>query len=668
MNRFLYALAVGLALSGCSQSGGGQAEAPAASQAASTSDASEPAASEASSAALSDEVAAGPMRFTDITARAGITFRHNNGSFGAKWTPDTMGSGVAFLDFDGDSYADLFFVNGRNWKPSEVEAYKKGSYREHQARHGFKLPDLPPGQPRPGRSVGALYRNNRDGTFSEATRGSGLDVEMYGMGAAVGDYDNDGRDDLFVTSLERNFLFRNEGAGRFRDVSLAAGVREAHLSTSAAWLDYNRDGRLDLFVCSYADWKPDIDAYAPWQGQKSVAGPDHYTGQRSQLLRNEGGGHFVDVSRQAGISVALSPSKKPLLGKALSGKPLAGEPVPGKPLLGKALGVALCDYNNDLWLDIMVANDRERNFLFRNNQDGTFEEVAVRAGIAYSNMGQARAGMGLGVGDIDHANLESVAITNLSQEMIGMYRNMGNGLFKDIAPESPVGKVSWPFLGFGCSLVDLDNDSWLDLIVANGHVNDIDPTQALMRPLLFHNLGATVRALKQKASNASFVEIGQQSGEAMQKRIMGRGLACADIDHDGDTDVVISCNNGAPLLLRNDSQGPGGAKRNNSLRVVLRGTGRAGGNNRSGIGAGVWAEVEGDLLRHRVQSGSSYLSQSELPLTIGLGSAQKVSDLAVRWPSGKLAQFPNVAANQIVTIDEAKGIVKKEPLEKARTE
>lgn len=576
------------------------------------------------------------VQFVDATQKAGIGFRHNNGAFGGKWAPDTMGSGVAFLDYDGDGYQDIFLVNGRNWSQAEYNAYRSGSYIEHHKRYKFVLPPNKPAQ----RTTGALYHNNRDGTFSDATRNSGLDVEMYGMGASPGDYDNDGRGDLMVTSLGRSYLFHNQGGGRFRDVTASAGVKGSGWGTSAAWVDYDRDGKLDLFVCTYTGWAPERDAYQNYQGQKAVSGPEPYPAQASHLYRNLGKGRFEDVSSRAGISVQPGGARRA-----------------SRAVVGKALGVAVCDYNNDEWLDIVVTNDREPNFLFRNNGGGTFSEVAAQSGIAYGPTGKARAGMGIDAGDIDHSNRESLAITNFSREMIGLYRNLGNGALSDIAEDTGVGRTSWPFLGFGCLFTDVDNDGWPDLFVANGHVNDIDPTSALMRPLLFRNQGSLSQVLgggKWKPQS-SFSEIGLQSGAAMSKKLAGRGVAAADIDLDGDSDIIVSCNNGAPLLLRND-----GGSQNNALRVILRGTK----SNRDGIGAGVWAQVGSELLRRRVKSGSSYLSQSELPVTFGLGRSARAELVAVRWPSGKLMQFPNIHANQIITIDESRGIVKRQKMQR----
>ena len=608
-------------------------------------------------ASTSSASSPGAVQLVDVTQKAGIGFKHNNGSFGLRWTPEVMGSGVAFIDADGDGYQDIFLVNGRDWTDEEIAAYRKGNGSKHLRDHGFKVPARGPRR----RTWGALYRNNRDGTFSDISEQAGLGVEIFGMSACVGDYDNDGRSDLYVTGYGRNALFRNESAGgaiRFREVAKATGVIDGGWSISATWLDYNRDGRLDLFVSHYLDWAPAKDAWLESEGAKNYTAPEHYQPVLSTLYRNDGG-RFSDVSKQAGIRQA----------KAEAGR---GAKSAGPKLLSKAMSVATCDYNNDEWPDIIVSNDLMANQMFENNKDGTFSEIADRAGIAYSMMGVARSGMGVDVGDIDHSNRESVAIANFSTEMLGLYQNQG-GSFADIASPAGIAESTSPLVGFGCHFSDIDNDGWLDLVVANGHVYDViaqagrGETHA-QKMLLFRN--ASGQATQDEAAGKGaptssrgttqskrvlFEDVSAQSGEAFSKPIVGRGVASADIDLDGDSDIIVSCNNGAPLLLRND-----GGSKNNALRVILRGTK----SNRDGIGAGVWAQVGPELLRRRVKSGASYLSQSELPVTFGLGQSKKAELVAVRWPSGKLMQFPNIQANQIITIDEDKGIVHKQSIKR----
>jgi hypothetical protein len=575
-------------------------------------------------ASLSAVAPAVVVQFADITSNAGIRFKHNNGAFGAKWLPETMGSGVAFIDYNGDGYADIFLVNGRDWTDAEVHAFVRGS--------GKNLTHLVPQKRTTKRCSCALYRNNRNGTFSDVTKQAGLDVEMYGMGASVGDYDNDGWEDLYVTALGRNYLFRNVRDGKFQDVAEEAGVKDAGWSTSAAWVDYDKDGWLDLFVCHYVEWTPATDIYCTLDGQtKSYCTPESYVGQVSRLYHNERNGHFKDVSEKAGIHRQV----------ATAGRG-------AKILQGKSLGVAICDYNNDGWPDIVVANDTEPNYLFHNNRDGTFTEVGVEVSIAYNEAGMPRAAMGVDAADIDHSGYESLIFGNFSNQMLGLYHNRQGRLFIDIAPTSEVGRVSQQFLAFGTIFVDIDNDTWPDIFVANGHVeNEINKIQRDVyyaeRPLLFRNIGG-----------GKFVEIGLQSGEAMARPVVGRGCAYADIDLDGDADLILTINGGPAILFRND-----GGNKNNSVRLILQGTK----SNRSGIGAIVETKVGSEILRSMVRSGSSYCSQSELPLTIGLGR-QLHAAFTIRWPSGKVTELKNLPANQIVTVNEEKGIVKQQPFHK----
>lgn len=581
------------------------------------------------------------IQISDVTAQAGIQFKHNSGAFGLKLMPETMGSGVAVLDFDNDGYQDLFFVNSRYWTREEVEAYRRGEWSQDEKtvfkRHhppGTKLQRFVPSQIPTARTTGELYRNNGDGTFRNVTKGSGLDVEMFGMGAAVGDYDNDGLNDLYVTGLGRNYLFHNLGQGHFREVASSAGVRDQGWSTSAAWLDYDKDGQLDLFVCHYVQWTPSNDRYGTMNGRdKSYTAPFFYKGEVNRLFHNEGRGRFRDVSRPSGVQTEPAPLKS------------KNRKSSGKLLPGNALGVAMCDYDNDGWPDLLVSNDGQPNALFRNNHNGTFTDVAQETNIALDASGNTRAGMGVDTADIDHSNRDSAVIGNFDDEMIGLFWNQ-KSLFRDIAPAGEVGTVSKTYSIFGCLFADVDNDGWADIFTASGHIDEqitgIRGTAYALRPLLFHNQG---RAL--------YREIGLQAGAALQEPLVGRGLAACDFDLDGDLDFIMTTNNGPARLLRNDTDNS-----NYSIRLSLRGQE----SNRSGIGTLIKAKIGSNVLRMFVRSGSSYLSQSELPVTLGLGNAKQADGIALRWPSGKTTILNNIAANQILTVDEKRGIVHSQPL------
>ena len=384
--------------------------------------------------------AAGPaVVFTDVTRAAGIRFNHVNGAFGKKYLPETMGSGAAFLDYDGDGWPDIFLVNSRNW----------------------------PGHPGP-RSFPALYRNNHDGTFSDVTQAAGLALEVYGLGVTAADYDNDGRTDIYLTALGGNHLFHNLGDGRFADVTVAAGVANGGFSTSAAFFDYDNDGKLDLFVANYVDWSIEKDLYCTLDGKaKSYCTPESYKGRSPALYHNRGDGTFEDVTERAGLANPAS----------------------------KALGVALLDYDGDGWLDLFVANDTQPNKLYRNKHDGTFVDVGMAAGVAFSESGTARAAMGVDAADYDGSGRPSLVIGNFANEMMALYHNEGNGLFIDEAPAAAIGKASLLSLTFGCFFFDYDLDGRLDIFAVNGHVADdvgrVQPRVTYAQaPHLFRNLGA----------------------------------------------------------------------------------------------------------------------------------------------------------------------------------
>ncbi len=533
------------------------------------------------------------LHFTDITQPAGIRFTHNNGAFGKKYLPETLGPGCAFIDYDNDGYPDILLINGQDWP-------------EHQS--GAK-------------STLKLYHNNHDGTFSDVTAKSGLAIPMYGLGVAIGDYDNDGFDDVFVTAVGQSHLFHNNHNGTFTDTTKQAGLWGINeFSTSAAWMDFDRDGKLDLLIGNYVDWSPQKDIRCTLDGvHKSYCTPESYPGVSVRLWRNAGDGRFEDVTQKAGLHDAAS----------------------------KTLGITVFDYNSDGWPDLLLANDTQPNKLYVNNRNGTFTERGVQAGIAFSEDGIARAGMGVDAGDYDHSGKPSLIISNFSNQMMSLYHNEGNGLFVDEAPRSEIGRSSLLTLGFSCFFFDYDLDGWPDIFVANGHIeDDIEKIQQRIKyrqpPHLFHNL-----------SQGKFQEVAAQMGPAFSAPRLGRAAAYADIDNDGDLDLLMTTNGGGAVLFRND----GGS--NHSLRIKLIGSR----SNRDGIGATVRVRNGKDTQDQMLHSGG-YLSQSELVLTYGMGASTKADNVDIEWPSGQVDHLTNVNADETVIVEEGRGITSTRPFKK----
>jgi hypothetical protein len=531
----------------------------------------------------------GPITFTDVTAQAGIHFRHNNGGFGKKYLPETMGSGVCVIDYDNDGWPDILFVNSADWP----------GHKTH-------------------RTTPALYHNNHDGTFTDVTKQAGLDVEMYGLGCTVGDYDNDGYDDLYITAIGGSHLFHNQGNGRFTDVTAKAGVADSGFPASAVWFDYDHDGKLDLFVAHYVDWSSETDQFCTLDGtHKSYCTPERYKGESAKLYRNLGNGRFEDVTKKAGL---LDPSSK-------------------------SLGIALVDLDNDGWLSLLVTNDTQPNKLWRNNKNGTFTDQGFAAGVAYNDAGKARAGMGTDAADYDGSGRQGLVIGNFTNEGLALYQNQGGGLFLDQAIPAGLAEPSERVLTFGVFFFDYDLDGLPDIFAANGHVaDDVSVLQPSLHyaepPLLFRNRGG-----------GKFENMSDKVGPALRQPMVARGAAYLDYDNDGDLDIVISTNNGPARLLRNDN-----GNRNDLLRMKLVGTK----SNRDAIGARVTVTTaNGQKMMQMVKTGSSYLSQSEFPLTFGLGKPEsgKTVNVEIAWPSGRKESLLHVAANQFVTVEEGKGIV-----------
>jgi len=532
-----------------------------------------------------------PIRFVNIAAEANLTFKHENGATPQKYMPETMAGGSIILDFNNDGWPDIFLVNG-------------GSFSDKQKAAGARH---------------RLYRNNKDGSFTDVTAGSGIGVSGFGMGACSADYDNDGWPDLYITSFGGNKLYHNNGNGTFADVTAKAGVGSQLWSTSCAFGDIDNDGYVDLFVANYVDFSVKNNKYCFYSGDtRAYCHPNVYNGLPDILYRNNGDGTFTDVSRQSGIY----------------------------RIDGKGLGVVFGDYDNDGWSDIFVANDSVPNFLFHNKGKGVFEEVGLLAGVAVGNEGQPLAGMGADMGDIDGDGLLDIFVTNLDRQTHSLYRNLGRGLFANITFESGVAEATLPFVGFGAVFFDYDNDTDLDLAISNGDVIDNislfrDSTSYAQRNLLLQNDGT-----------GKFKDVGPASGPGFALKKPSRSLSAADIDNDGDLDLLVGNVGETPDLLRND-----GGNKNNSLLIRTVGSK----SNRDGIGARLRLTAGGKVLLREVKAGSSYLSQNDMRVHFGIGNAARVEKLEIRWPSGTVDVLEDLAANQVLTITEGRGVTGRTP-------
>jgi hypothetical protein len=528
------------------------------------------------------------IRFTDITEQAGINFKHIS-TPEKRYIVESMSGGVALIDYDNDGSPDIYFVNSLT-----VDLVKSG-----------------------GKTKSALYRNNGDGTFTDVTDKAGVGDIGWGMGAAVGDYDNDGNDDIYVTCVGPNHLLRNNGNGTFTDVTLKAGVGDARWSAGAAFVDYDNDGQLDLFVANYIAFDfnnlPEFGKGRQCQ-YKTVAvqcGPRGLPGVGDTLYHNNGDGTFTDVSRKAGVS---------------------------DPNGYYGMGVIASDFDEDGWVDIFVANDSTPNFLYHNNGDGTFKEIGFSSGTAVNENGSEQGCMGVTVSDYDHDGRLDLFVTNFDDDYNILYHNDGRNSFNDVSYAAKVAAVSLPYVGWGTKFFDYDNDGWVDLFIADGHVYP-QLQNFRQRNLVHHN-----------NRDGTFREVGEQLGGPFLEKRAGRGAAFGDIDNDGDVDIVINNLDGAPQLLRND-----GGNANNSVLIKTIGVK----SNRDGIGARVKV-VAGDLTqKDEVRSGASYISHNDLRLHFGLEKRTKIDLIEIRWPSGVVDKITGASANRILTIKEGTGLVEQ---------
>ncbi len=543
-----------------------------------------------SRARLRAGAAVNAVRYVDVAGSAGISFQHDNAASPEKYLIETMGSGCGWIDYDQNGLLDLYLVNGASRRPNT-------------SKHALRS---------------ALYRNNGDGTFTDVTIKAGVDAEgLFGMGAAVGDYDNDGCPDLFVLGYGRCILFHNNGNGTFTDVTDRAGVGNLRKwGSSAAWFDYDNDGLLDLVIANYVDWSPEENFWCGDKGPglRSYCHPDVYRGQPPTLYHNNGDGTFSDVSKRSGVGI--------------------------RP--GNGLGVVTFDYDNDGWQDIFITNDQMPNFLFHNNRDGTFREIGYSAGVAVGIDGQFEAGMGTDAADTTGSGRSDLIVTHLDQQLARLYQNVGEGYFEDATFRSKISYATFHLSGFGTRFMDYDNDGARDLFMANGHVLDniqryhAETTYAEPK-LMFRNVGHGI-----------FENVSDQLGPDFLLPRVSRGAAIGDFDNDGDLDIVISNNGQAPQLLRND-----GGNANHWFQLLLIGTR----SNRDAVGARVKVTAGDLVLYDEKKGGMSYQSAQDPRLHFGLGQHTTVEEVEIKWPSGELTKLTNIKSDQILAIEEGKGLV-----------
>ena len=522
------------------------------------------------------------IQFVDVTAAAKITWQHDNLATPEKYLIETMSGGGAFLDYDNDGWLDIYLVNS-------------GGTPYHKPKSPIR---------------NALYRNNHDGTFTDMTEKAGVPGKGFGMGVAVGDYDNDGFVDIYVTNFGPNILYRNKGDGTFADVTAKAGVGDPRWGTSAAFFDYDNDGRLDLFVCNYLDWDFDknVSCGESRPGYRAYCHPDIFKGISNVLYHNNGDGTFTDVSEKAGVASTE----------------------------GKGLGVVAADYNDDGLMDIYVANDAVRNFLFKNDGGGKFTDIALLAEAAYGLNAKPESGMGTDFGDYDGDGQLDLFVTNIDLEPNRLHRNNGDDTFTDVTVQAGLGEMALLYSGFGTRFVDYDNDGDLDIFVTNGHPLDNvhlfrDGVTYAEDPFLLQN------------TNGVFRNVAAELGEVMKRRYAGRGLAVGDYDNDGDADFLLINGGQPPVLIRND-----GGNKNNWIGLKLIGTK----SNRDGVGAKVKVTADKFTAVRTIAGGSSYCSAHDLRVVIGLGERQKIDLIEVRWPSGIVDRIAAPSINRYIELKE----------------